>query len=573
MEIILLTMTSVKKSKIKVFSFFLLLIFYLSGPDCNVWASEKTVEVTVYKLIDQSNRQIDEGFYREAVKTALEALALAEKRNRCNELAIANQQVGRILYYNQEPYRNILDYYHRARNYIYNCHLDSMKQQINYNMGVVFVENRLADSAVYYLKQVFTAGNGTMNNAIISRSYAVLADLYLVQQTNLRLARYYVKQAIDLANKSGDADAVSFALIKQGIYYSMTGSFDKSLQSFERVREMFANKGAEDRMYIYRLIAFAKAAKADPEITIAFERFINLRDSVMRIESTRQSAHYQVLYETAKKDREIKLRTAEAENQKNMNKIQLLLFAVVIMLFTFAGVFLFFLQRNKQKQQLLQANILLEQERLKAVIESEEQERKRIAGELHDGLGQVLSTAKMILSGLDIAIESRNSDDREAYRSTLGLIDDAVAEVRLISHNLMPGALIKLGLVAAINDLVRKINTAGNVRAVFVSDSDIVKLTETEDIALFRIVQEIVSNSLKHAGATVMEINLGRQKDEIVLSFTDNGCGFDVAEVVNSRGIGWRNIYSRVAILQGKMTVDSEEGEGTHIKITFNKKV
>ncbi|MBV5342495.1 hypothetical protein JZU68_02395, partial [bacterium] len=239
--------------------------------------------------------------------------------------------------------------------------------------------------------------------------------------------------------------------------------------------------------YVYKLIALAKASKANLDITISFLQYLNLKDSLFKVESTKKTAEYKVLYETEKKDREIKIKTAEAETQKSRNSIQLLLFLGLIMIITFVAIFVFFQQKNRQKAKLLLETNRLEKLRFKAVIESEEKERKRIAEELHDGLGQLLSTAKMNVASLDDAVAQSDEEDKVVFQTSLNLIDEAVSEVRNISHNLMPGALIKLGLIPAISDLVKKINTSGKMKIVFDYDPNFEKLNETTEIAIFRI--------------------------------------------------------------------------------------
>jgi signal transduction histidine kinase len=240
------------------------------------------------------------------------------------------------------------------------------------------------------------------------------------------------------------------------------------------------------------------------------------------------------------------------------------------MIITFVAVFVFFQQKNRQKANLMLETNRLEKLRFKAVIESEEKERKRIAEELHDGLGQLLSTAKMNVASLDDAVALSDAEDKVVFQTSLSLIDEAVSEVRNISHNLMPGALIKLGLIPAISDLVKKINTSGKMKIVFDYDPNFEKLNETTEIAIFRIVQEILNNSIKHSQAKNIRVELMKLDNEIRLVITDDGIGIDIAKIENSQGIGWKNIYSRVAMLNGSIDIQSVRDSGTKIKITLN---
>jgi signal transduction histidine kinase len=134
----------------------------------------------------------------------------------------------------------------------------------------------------------------------------------------------------------------------------------------------------------------------------------------------------------------------------------------------------------------------------------------------------------------------------------------------------MPGALIKLGLIPAISDLVKKINTSGKLNVDFDYDPNFEKLNETSEIAIFRIVQEILNNSIKHSQAKNMTIELKKMGTEILLLITDNGIGLDVSNIEKSKGIGWKNIHSRVAMLNGTIDIQSIKNSGTKIRITLN---
>jgi len=555
--------------------FFLIVLFWVIMLPVSSQTKQETKTNQQFKTVDDfiklSNQKFAAGSYQEAIRVALQALTAAEKTNIGLDLAKANLQVGKMHYFNQEPSKNTLFYYKKARLYIYANNIDSLKQQINYNIGTVYVEIMEVDSAKFYLKKVFEGKNAFKNYAILSKTYSVLAEMHFKHDPNLPLAKKYVDKALKYGALSNNYQIETFALIKKGIYYNCIKDYNNALICFNKAKEIYeVHNDVEDRMYVYKLIAINKACKANPEIYDAFYKYLDLKDSLFKAESTKKTAEYKVLYETEKKDREIKIKTAEAETQKSRNSIQLLLFLGFIMIIAFVAVFVFFQQKNRQKAKLLMETNRLEKLRFKAVIESEEKERKRIAEELHDGLGQLLSTAKMNVASLDDAVAQSDEEDKVVFQTSLNLIDEAVSEVRNISHNLMPGALIKLGLIPAISDLVKKINTSGKLNVDFDYDPNFEKLNETSEIAIFRIVQEILNNSIKHSQAKNMTIELKKMGTEILLLITDNGIGLDVSNIEKSKGIGWKNIHSRVAMLNGTIDIQSIKNSGTKIRITLN---
>lgn len=223
----------------------------------------------------------------------------------------------------------------------------------------------------------------------------------------------------------------------------------------------------------------------------------------------------------------------------------------------------FYLRRQVR---LRTRDLQLEQRaRIGAIIETEEKERKRIAGELHDGLGQLLSTARLNVAGLG---EDEESQDNVLLKNSLQLLDEACAEVRTISHNMMPGALIRLGLAEAVNELINKINDTEKIKIAYDTNLD-ERLPETTEVALYRIVQEVLTNMLRHAEAKNISVRIDKTGEQLLVVIADDGKGLDVAQIQHSGGLGWKNIYSRLGLLEGTMDIASEKGKGTTITINI----
>jgi signal transduction histidine kinase len=236
------------------------------------------------------------------------------------------------------------------------------------------------------------------------------------------------------------------------------------------------------------------------------------------------------------------------------------IFSVIII----GGVLLFLIIRSYLRFQL-RIKTREQSVRMNAIIKTEEKERKRIAGELHDGLGQLLSTARLNVAGFEDSIENKNNI---LLKNSLQLLDEACAEVRTISHNMMPGALIRLGLMAAVNELINKINDTEKIRIEYDTNLE-ERFSETIEIAIYRIVQEALNNMLRHAEAKIITVKIQKSGNELQISIADDGKSFDVSEIQNSDGLGWRNIYSRVELINGTISVQSEKGKGTSIFITI----
>lgn len=200
------------------------------------------------------------------------------------------------------------------------------------------------------------------------------------------------------------------------------------------------------------------------------------------------------------------------------------------------------------------------------VLRTQEEERKRIAEELHDGLGYMLSTLKLNLSAIHEKAELKN--ERKYLESSLNLLEDSFAELRSISNNLMPNMLHQHGLIIALESLCQKISATGRIEIVFRHFKVEGKFSEVFGLQVFRIIQEIVNNVLKHARAKTLELQIIRQEKVLVITAEDDGIGFDYEKKSDGRpsGRGLVNIVNRVKYLKGNVNYDSSSA-GTNVLI------
>lgn len=216
------------------------------------------------------------------------------------------------------------------------------------------------------------------------------------------------------------------------------------------------------------------------------------------------------------------------------------------------------LQKLKEEQQKLL---------LQATIESEEKERKRIAGDLHDEVGASLSTIRLYLqqAGKKQTLEQAETITVAAKE----ILDDVVAKVRQISHRLSPEMLLQFGLKDALQNAAQKLKASEGIAVDFISPEEISRFQPERELAVYRIIQEIIGNMLKHAGATKVTIELNEMHNDLIIKVEDNGKGFtqDLFERLKSipGGLGLKNIQSRVDILQANINFTSNivERQGT----------
>jgi two-component system, NarL family, sensor kinase len=220
----------------------------------------------------------------------------------------------------------------------------------------------------------------------------------------------------------------------------------------------------------------------------------------------------------------------------------------IIILFFFISI----IRQQRRNMKLQQANILAE-------ISAMERERARIALDLHDDLGPVLSVIKFKVD----SVEPTDPEEREILVKASEQLDSLIDRMREVANNLMPRALHRKGLVAAVKEFISKAEGSGNLRIEFTGDEELL-ITEEKSINIYRAIQEVIHNCMKHAKATKLTIRFEQSGGILTILCRDNGAGFDYGKLSKeSSGIGLRSLKNRTEIINGNLVVESKPGKGT----------
>jgi two-component system, NarL family, sensor kinase len=391
-----------------------------------------------------------------------------------------------------------------------------------------------------------------------------MAGIFKQKGDSIKAITYYL-QAIQVAKKLGVKNEASIFSKNLGELYVQMGRMNEA-QPYLLEAYQAAKKGKELPTLAYSAKNLALIASSNKDFAQAYQyqnEYIEATDSVYSIESAKQIADMQTKYETDKKEQLIQIQ----QLQINKRNIILIVTGLLVALSLLVG-WLWYNRNQLQQKAAIQAEALLQQNlRAKAVLDAEEHERQRIGRDLHDGIGQVLSAAKMQLSALQTTQYTADPIVKDKLQNALDLVDESVKEVRSISHNMMPNMLIKAGLVSAVREFVSRMN--GDTIKI---DLDIVglddRLDHTVESVLYRVLQEIMSNIIRHADASQVTIQLLRHPHELMLMVEDNGKGFDVNQIMlQDEGIGLKNITTRIAYLHGQVHYDSMPSKGTTVTI------
>jgi signal transduction histidine kinase len=393
------------------------------------------------------------------------------------------------------------------------------------NMGNCYLYGTPPDytKAIEFFTKTLAIDSAFDNKKQMSDSYVNLGSVFFEQKKHNEAIPYLLR-CVELANESGYVQGKLKALQMLSTAYRQSGQTDA---------------------------AYATLKDA-----------MRVKDSLVNTSSEHRIAEMQTLYETEKKQQQINLQELQL-SKKNYILAGTILVAVLLGLLGVSGWLRY---RLKQKSRL--QNEIMNQQELsaKAVIEAEEDERQRIARDLHDGVGQMMSATKMNLSAFESDVKFETKEQQISFEKIIGLVDDSCKEIRNVSHNMMPNALLKNNLATAIRDFIDKMDSKALEVHLDTEGMD-ERLDSNVETVLYRIIQECVNNVLKHANATTLDISVIKEKDGISVTIEDNGKGFDLNNKEKSDGIGLKNIMTRVEYLKGTVDFDSSPGRGTVIAL------
>jgi signal transduction histidine kinase len=313
----------------------------------------------------------------------------------------------------------------------------------------------------------------------------------------------------------------------------------------------------------YKELSVIAEKKGDATLSLDYyKKHIALKDSIFSNEKMKQIEQLNAKYQTEKKEQQLQLQKAEI-TKKNYLLLGLL---TALAMLVFAGIS-FYRKRRIQHELRLQSEVMKQQDMAtRAVINAEENERKRIAADLHDGVGQMMSAAKMNLSAFENEIPFASEAQKNSFENVISLVDESCKEIRSVSHQMMPNALLKSGLASAVKEFIDKISNRV-IKINLYTEGLNERLDSNVETVLYRVIQECVNNVIKHSGAGNLDISLIRDQDGISATVEDNGRGFDVNDKQKFEGIGLKNISSRIKFLKGTVEFDSSQGKGTLVAI------
>jgi len=417
-----------------------------------------------------------------------------------------------------------------------------------------------------------------------SLNMAVQKNIPELQQFNRGLkARILIAQRKYLEAKSvlergsaftaGSAQQVTYAHLAEVYYY--LNDLPKALTYFKKSYQMAISSG-----YHSELADALKSGIAIYEKLGDYKKAYLLQQEYQQVQNKIASAKLRldaqrsaIKFKTAEKDQQLtqkQLLIARQENRLNRQSLLISVAGIVVLLITALIMWHLYQQRKLKKQQDIAIKATNELHVLEAMMRGEETERRRIAKDLHDGLGGILSAVKMRFSLFKNEIPELNTS--ASFNQAMHMLDEASAEIRKTAHNLMPDILTKFGLDDAVQAYCDKMSVHNKLVLNYQSVGNIGRFHEEFELSVYRIIQELLNNIIKHAQAGRALVQFAEHDILLTVSIEDDGKGFDLGQARLGSGMGLNSVKSRVQALQGTIDIDSAPGKGTAIYMEFDIK-
>ncbi len=439
------------------------------------------------------------------------------------------------------------------------------------------------DKASYYMRKAWKISERWKKDFTAYQNLLSERVLFFEQMYELDSALVFAYKLLDISEKKEDITLGAQSLYHIGYINFLNKSFNISEKYLKKSEDILPIKPYDEQrktLYITLANTFSEL-KNHASAYKYLRKYTLLNDSILNKNRIESLNNFALKYGTKDIKSNIELlkidkQIAEEKNVTQRRLLYLLAIGLLIVLFTSYYIVKMYDQRlqkdkiislqkeeiNHQKIRELEDNLKISS--MRSVIEGQEIERERVAKDLHDSLGGMLSTIKLQFDGVMSHHKVLHED--EGYVKAFNLLDSAVSEVRNISRDLQPSSLQNLGLIPALNDLINRFDDEKFPVIDFQYYDVPQKIDKMIAITIYRIVQELITNTIKHAQASEILIQLNFDDNDVVLQYEDDGIGIDPRKV-GHHGMGMENIKSRVNYLHGQITVDSNHGEGFSVMI------
>lgn len=432
------------------------------------------------------------------------------------------------------------------------------------NLGAIYQHyQKNYDSAFKYYDKARMLSASLDELRDLSITLNNLSALFQIQG-DLDMALDYSKQSYDIRVRQDNQEGMVSSLINMSTIEQSRNAYDHAGEYLDQALAISEEIGSNQLiMQSHVHLSGNFELKKDFERALFHARQqIMWKDSLFNETKDKTITELETKYETEKKEQQIALQEAEIARQDSVNERNTVLLTSaggLILLLIALGALVRSRLKWKNRQLREQQQRLIREAEINAVISSQEKERSRFARDLHDGFGQLISTLNLNLKNME---ETSDPSERvKVFDVSTQVLDDMYSELKNICFDLMPQTLIKQGLEPALKEFANRINVSGQkhveVNVFGIED----RLTELEEISLYRISQEWTNNVIKYSDAENITVQVTRDEGEITLLIEDDGVGFDKEILLSGKGNGWKNMSSRANLVKGQLDIETLPGQ------------
>ncbi|HTN45448.1 MAG TPA: ATP-binding protein [Flavipsychrobacter sp.] len=558
---------------------------------------------------------MDKGNYDTSLKLYFKAMpyALQSRKQDAKPSVVLFNNIAAV-YGNRNIYDTAAMYYYKAlETFEYYALKDTnLLLSIYSNLGGRLAMQHRPNQARFYLDKAIPIAIKAKNDAMLGKLFMVYSGSYGVEK-NYTYSRIYSTKALQIFDTIRDPGAQIAAYCNLAETYLMDGDAKKAIfyyrQAFSRNKQEAITrfgapyrglgeaylklkdypKAAENYLAALKISELLKSTtgleesyKALVEIYTAQKdyakaleyrnKYGEIIDSNLNAERLATFSTLDVKYRMAQKDKELAESQLQLTQKSNELQLKNILLITVSVCAVFVVILIINIYRSRKQKETLQLKALKSKReitQLRATMTGEEKERLRIARELHDGIMIQFSSVKMNLSAFN---EQYSGSENPKLNAIIGGLDEAIKELRKSAHNLMPDMLLKEGLTEAVHYFCVKLQESSKMEIDFQAYGTLPCIAPEYELMLYRMVQELLQNIVKHAHATHALIQLNYQPDIVSITVEDNGEGFDEHNISTKTGLGLAQIQERIHSLNGHLHFSHSKPQGTSVYLELETK-
>jgi len=553
--------------------------FFLSDLDTAVYYFEKAKDI-LNRINDRKSAaiinislgaiQLRQGDYNGTIKTLTESAAYFEETDDKLNAAKCYSNISSALA-ELENYTDAIKYNIRAFQIFKEQNLYQFQLITLPNLAAQYFKNGDTLKAVEYNLDAEKLATKMENKRSLSIIYNNLGSIYL--DSDPQKAKEYLQKTIQLKNELNLKSGIEVALGNLGYLHLKNGDYKTAISYYKQVADKVNGK---QLVFAYNQLQTCYKNLNRPDLALEYsEKAKLLNDSILNAENQKIFTEIQTKYETEKKEKEIfELQTKNMEVEFKNNRNRDLLFVSLTLLAATIFMVYILLKSSKRKRIVAEQNLKIKNQEITqllktqelngidAIIDAQEQERSRIADDLHDNLGSKIATLKLYID--EIKDSNSEKNEKEILLEKLKtLADQTYKEVRKIAHDKNSGVLINKGLIPSIKSIAEEISHSEKLKIEVNNINVNQRIKSNIEIQVFRIVQELLTNIIKHAEATEATIQFSEDENMLNIMVEDNGKGFNLNEI--TFGLGLTNIEKRMENLNGNVVFDTTPGNGTTV--------